>query len=161
MLLSKRVLFTCARANHSCFLEDINKLGRIFLSKLECDSQEINSREIRLHFTFSAKWKKPDRLPAQGNLRQRRSQPTATATLVLSDKLELTPLLHPPPAPSPKSFLVTGGFQDTSCGIHKTLFAVAETMATESVQLERWLLVEIRYTAIVFRYLEKRLTEEH
>ena len=55
--------FLDVRVLISCFKENINKLGRIILSlsKLECDSQEINSREIRLHFTFSAKWKKPDR----------------------------------------------------------------------------------------------------
>ena len=35
---------------------DLNKRRRIFphLSKLECSPQEINSREIRLHLTFSA-----------------------------------------------------------------------------------------------------------
>ena len=35
---------------------DLNKRRRIFphLFKLECSPQEINSREIRLHLTFSA-----------------------------------------------------------------------------------------------------------
>ena len=32
------------------------------LSKLECGLQEINSREIRLHLTFSANWNKLDRV---------------------------------------------------------------------------------------------------
>ena len=38
------------------FMEDVNKRRRIFLSlsKLECGPQEINSREIRLHLSFSA-----------------------------------------------------------------------------------------------------------
>ena len=31
------------------------------LSKLECDPQEINSSEIRLHFPFSANWNKRDK----------------------------------------------------------------------------------------------------
>ena len=30
------------------------------LSKLECGSQEINSRDIRLHLTFSENWNKRD-----------------------------------------------------------------------------------------------------
>ena len=32
------------------------------LSKLECGLQEINSREIRLHLTFSGNWNKLDRV---------------------------------------------------------------------------------------------------
>ena len=38
-------------------MEDVNKRRRIFLSlsKLKCGPHEINSREIRLHFTFQAK----------------------------------------------------------------------------------------------------------
>ena len=41
-------------------MEDVNKRRRISfsLSKLECCPQEINSREIRLHLTFSANWDK-------------------------------------------------------------------------------------------------------
>ena len=41
-------------------LQDTNERRRIFLSlsKLECGPQEVNSAEIRLRLTFSAKWKK-------------------------------------------------------------------------------------------------------
>ena len=41
-------------------MEDVNKQQWMFLSapKLECGLQEINSREIRLHLTFSANWNK-------------------------------------------------------------------------------------------------------
>ena len=44
------------------FMEVVNKRRRIFLSlsKLECGPQEINSRELRLHLTFSATWNKRD-----------------------------------------------------------------------------------------------------
>ena len=44
-------------------MEDVNKRRRIFLSlsKLNCDHQEINSREIRLHLTFSVNWNKCDK----------------------------------------------------------------------------------------------------
>ena len=44
----------------SSFMKDVNKRRWVFLSlsKLVCDPQEINSREIRLHFTFSADWNK-------------------------------------------------------------------------------------------------------
>ena len=40
------------------FMEVVNKRRWIFLSlsKLECGPQKINSREIRLHLTFSATW---------------------------------------------------------------------------------------------------------
>ena len=43
-------------------MEDVNKLQGIFLSfsKLKCGLQEINSREILLHLTFSANWNKRD-----------------------------------------------------------------------------------------------------
>ena len=44
-----------------CFMEDVNKRRRIFLSlsKLECGPQEINSREYRcLHLKFSERLKK-------------------------------------------------------------------------------------------------------
>ena len=46
----------------SRFTGDVNKRRRIFLSlsKLECGPQEINSREIRLHLSFSADWNKRD-----------------------------------------------------------------------------------------------------
>ena len=42
-------------------MEDVNKPRRIFLSpsKLECGSQEISSREIRLHLTFLVDWNQP------------------------------------------------------------------------------------------------------
>ena len=45
-------------------MEDINKQQGIFLflSKLECGPQEIKSREIRLHLTFSANWNKRDKV---------------------------------------------------------------------------------------------------
>ena len=45
-------------------MEDMNKGRRIFLSlsKLDCVPQEINSREIVLHLTFSANWNKRDKL---------------------------------------------------------------------------------------------------
>ena len=44
-------------------MEDVNSRQRISLSlsKLGCGPQEINSREIRLHLTFSANWNKPDK----------------------------------------------------------------------------------------------------
>ena len=43
---------------------NVNKRGRIFLSlsKLESGPQETNSREIRLHFTFSVNWNKRDKV---------------------------------------------------------------------------------------------------
>ena len=39
-------------------MKDVNKWQQIFLSlsKLECGLQEINSREIHLHLTFSGNW---------------------------------------------------------------------------------------------------------
>ena len=42
------------------FYGGVNKRGRISfsLSTLECGSQEINSREMRLHLLFSANWNK-------------------------------------------------------------------------------------------------------
>ena len=42
-------------------MEDVNKPRRIFLSpsKLECGSQKISSREIRLHLKFSVDWNQP------------------------------------------------------------------------------------------------------
>ena len=45
-------------------MEDVNKQRRIFLSlsELECGPQEIISREILLHFTFSANCNKCDRV---------------------------------------------------------------------------------------------------
>ena len=45
-------------------MEYVNKRRQIFLSlsKLGCGLQEINSREIRLHLTFSANWNKLDRV---------------------------------------------------------------------------------------------------
>ena len=48
----------------SRFMEDTNKRRRNFLSlpKLECGPQEINSKEIRLHFTFSVNWNKRDKV---------------------------------------------------------------------------------------------------
>ena len=41
-------------------MEDVNKRQRIVLSlsKLECGPQEISSREILLHLTFSGNWNK-------------------------------------------------------------------------------------------------------
>ena len=44
-------------------MENVNKRRRISfsLSKLECGPQEINSREIRLHLSFSANWNKRDK----------------------------------------------------------------------------------------------------
>ena len=45
-------------------MEDVNKRQQIFLSlsKLECDPQEINSREIRLYLTFSGNWNERDKV---------------------------------------------------------------------------------------------------
>ena len=45
-------------------MEDVNKRRWIFLSrsKLERGPQEIHSREIRLHLTFSANWNKRDKV---------------------------------------------------------------------------------------------------
>ena len=44
-------------------MENMNKQRRIFfpLFKLESGPQEINSSEIRPHFTFSVNWKKRDK----------------------------------------------------------------------------------------------------
>ena len=44
-------------------MEDVNKQQGIFLflSKLDCGPQEIKSREIRLHLTFSVNWNKRDK----------------------------------------------------------------------------------------------------
>ena len=49
-------------------MEDVNKRRRIFfsLSKLECAPQEINSREIRLHLSFSANWNKRAKIEKTG-----------------------------------------------------------------------------------------------
>ena len=46
------------------FMEDVNKRQQIFLSlsKLECGPQEINSREIRIHLTFSGNWNERDKV---------------------------------------------------------------------------------------------------
>ena len=43
---------------YGSFMEDVDKRRRIFLSlsELECGPQEINSREIDLHLTFSVNW---------------------------------------------------------------------------------------------------------
>ena len=45
-------------------MEDVNKRQKkfLFLSKLECGPQEINSREIRLHLTFSGNRNKRDKV---------------------------------------------------------------------------------------------------
>ena len=45
-------------------MEYVNKRRQICLSlsKLECGLQVINSREIRLHLTFSVNWIKLDRV---------------------------------------------------------------------------------------------------
>ena len=53
----------------SRLMEYANKRRQIFLSlsKLECGLQEINSREIRLHLTFSANWNKLDRVSKKEN----------------------------------------------------------------------------------------------
>ena len=58
-----------AKMSNYKFFEDVNKRRRISfsLSKLECGPQEINSREIRLHLPFSAKWNKRDKLWKNGN----------------------------------------------------------------------------------------------
>ena len=44
-------------------MENANRRRRIFrsLSKLECSRNEINFREIRLHFTLPANWNKRDK----------------------------------------------------------------------------------------------------
>ena len=81
-------------------MEDINKRGRFFLSlsKLECDSQEISPREIHQHFTFSAKWKKPEKVCKSASS----SDVFAAVAVVdkqclifLRDKLPSAPLPHP------------------------------------------------------------------
>ena len=57
----------CTNTTWKCliasFMEDANKRRRISfsLSRLQCGPQEINSREIRLHFPFSANWNKRDK----------------------------------------------------------------------------------------------------
>ena len=53
----------------SRFMEDVTKRRRIFLSfsKLGCGSQEINSRKIRLHLTFSADGNKRDNVWKKAN----------------------------------------------------------------------------------------------
>ena len=104
-LLSKKQLRTC---NHaflyictamtwkfliSRFTEDVNKWRRIFLSpsKLDCAPQEINSREICLHLTFSADWNKRDNVWknanafSKGRLRYRRHLGSLSGTLRSDD----------------------------------------------------------------------------
>ena len=53
----------------SRFMENVNKRRRIFLSlsKLESGPQEINSKEIRPHFTFSVNWNKRDKVWKNAN----------------------------------------------------------------------------------------------
>ena len=53
----------------SRFMEDVTKRRRMFLSfsKLECGPQEINSRKIRLHLTFSADGNKRDNVWKKAN----------------------------------------------------------------------------------------------
>ena len=57
----------CTTTTSKCriqrFMENANRRRRIFrsLSKLECSRNEINFREIRLHFTLSANWNKRDK----------------------------------------------------------------------------------------------------
>ena len=80
----------------SSFMEDINKRGRFFLSlsKLECDSQEISSREIHLHFIFSAKWKKPDKV-----WKNAISSDVFAAVAVVDKQCLIFTICTPPPPP--------------------------------------------------------------
>ena len=50
-------------------MDDVNKRRRIFhfLFNLEFGAQVINSREIRLHSTFSANWNKRDKVKKTRN----------------------------------------------------------------------------------------------
>ena len=50
-------------------MEDVNRRRRffLFLSKLASCSQEINSREIRLHLTFSSTWIKRHKVCKSAN----------------------------------------------------------------------------------------------
>ena len=54
----------------SRYMENVNKRRQIFLSlsKLKCGPQEINSREIRHHLTFSADWNNRDNVWLNANL---------------------------------------------------------------------------------------------
>ena len=70
MQLCTCITLFCAFLGRHCtyttwnFMEDVNKRGQFFLfiSKIGCSLQEINSREIRLHLTFSANWNKRDKV---------------------------------------------------------------------------------------------------
>ena len=55
----------------SLFVEDVDKRRRIFLSFCSLNwgsPQEINSRQIRLHLTFSANWNKRNKVWTDANL---------------------------------------------------------------------------------------------
>ena len=90
----------------SSFMEDINKRGRFFLSlsKLECDSQEISPREIRLHFTFSAKWKKPDKVWKSAS-----SSDVFAAVAVVDEQCLIINICTPPPPSESSLFPVSAG----------------------------------------------------
>ena len=51
-------------------MEDITSDDEVFflyISNLECGPQEINSREISLHFTLLANWKKRNKVCKNAN----------------------------------------------------------------------------------------------
>ena len=68
--LCRYFTFTTWKCLISRFMEDVNKRRRNFisLSKLECGSQEINSRGGNL---FTAKWNKRDRVWKNANLSEK------------------------------------------------------------------------------------------
>ena len=68
-LLCRHCTTTTWKCPISRFMEDVAKRRRIFLSfsKLGCGPQEINSRKIRLHLTFSADGNKRDNVSKKAN----------------------------------------------------------------------------------------------
>ena len=68
-LLCRHCTTTTWKCLISRFMEDVTKRRRMFLSfsKLECGPQEINSRKIRLHLTFSADGNKRDNVWKKAN----------------------------------------------------------------------------------------------
>ena len=154
----------------SSFMEDINKRGRFFLSlsKLGCDSQEISSREIRLHFTFSAKWKKPDKVWKKAS-----SSDVFAALAVVDEQrfiffrdMWVRENYHPHPSPTFESSLLpgsagplTGREAFGTCHVAYINCWGCQTLATQSYDWGGG--HSGRCIAIVFTYLEKRLPEEH
>ena len=137
----------------SSFMEDVNKRGRFFLSlsKLECDSKEISSREIRLHFTFSAKWKKRDKVWKNAS-----SSDVFAAVAVVDKQYHLhpssTPLIRTESSLLPLSAgPLTGGEAFGTCHAVRRWRHGSSDCGCRSG----------RCIAIFFTYLKKKLPEEH